>query len=255
MSIETIATETAAEVALVSGSSTHVQQSRLGPPFYDPWKIYQGPKPHGFFCRTMLDSYTGQMWAEMGAEPHPPSTGLTIGWCWWGFKRLNLRFYTPGRLIAVVRPTQISVVHNGGNWVPKASLSLHKGRTLIEENIRNLYMGQDTVVSVRVPQPGHYDVSVGGSVRAVYSGSASPYGVVDARILGLFFLPFGALQPAELEQAAGEDAAADAMPVHADENLEPSTAELEAQQQALADSELRDLGTVQEIREAGLIEL
>jgi len=252
MSVETLVeTAPAPNLNTVERELASQRSSRLGPPFYSPWQTFQGPKPHGFFCKTQLDSYRGTMRAEMGAEPHPADAPLTIGWCWWGWKR-SVYAPFPGFLFASVHADDVVVNHNGGNWVPKASISLRQGSRLIAEDIQNLYRGQTTLVRLFVPAPGNYELQVGGSVRAVYRGSASPYGLVEATVSGVLY-GFGRTLGEGVERSA-ERPEGDFLPIGLELD-EPTAEEIRAEFAKLGETTGRELGSVDGVREAGLVEV
>ena len=247
MSVETFVPETdrsaTASPASVQQWST-MSQTRLGPPFFAPWGTYTLPEPNGFSCKSYFSPHNGGLWAEMWAEPHPPSAPLTIGWCSLGYKRLRFRAYQPGVFFALVRPTKIQVVHNGGVWVPKAAISLHQGKTLIAEDIRNLYLGSTTLVRVYAPRAGYYDLSVGAAIRSVYKGSGNPYGMLDAQIDAVFYQPRFQVQEWEEDgKVQGQDAGQMILPVEADAE------EVAALHTRIADAEFQEVGAVESIRQ------
>ncbi|RMH20835.1 MAG: hypothetical protein D6696_07230 [Acidobacteria bacterium] len=235
--------ETVTQAEAVPAAATNASTSRLGPPFFSPWQVYGGPKPRGFFCNHRLDSYRGTMWAEMGAEPHPPNAPLTIGWCWFGWKR-NLYLPYAGTFTVFVRPDRIAVNHNGGNWVPKCSISLRQGSNLVDEDVQNLIAGRTCVARVRAPRGGLYELSVGGSIRAVYRGSASPYGAFDATVLAVLYSGYLSTEPSA---ASAGDEAGDQVPILLEDN-DATHEELKEQLASLADTaEVRDIGSIQDL--------
>ena len=242
MSVETVLPETAVPASVHQWNTT--SQTRLGPPFFAPWGTYTLPEPNGFHCKSYFSPHNGGLWAEMWAEPHPPSAPLTIGWCSLGYKQLRFRAYQPGLCFALVRPTKIQVVHNGGVWVPKAAISLHQGKTLIAEDIRTLYLGSTALVQVFAPQPGYYDLSVGAAIRSVYKGSGNPYGMLDAQIDAVFFQPRFQVQEWDGEgEVKGQGTTPILLPAEADAD------EVAALHALIAEAESQEIGAVQSIRQ------
>lgn len=230
--------------------------SRLAPPF-DPnlgWTAFKGPEPPGYFCSVMLDSYRGTQWVEMGAKLHPSGSPLTIGWCWWGWRRKV--FLYPGYLSAVFHAQNVMVNHNGGNWVPWCTIGIQKQTQRPDEPIisdeQKLFRQTTTTVRVRVPELGVYELTVGGFVRAVYKGSAMPYGKLDATVQGVFFDYI--LHPAEpLARDQQIDAEAHGPSILVDPN-EATAEELQRQLATLGSGiTTYPLGSLEEIRSAGLV--
>lgn len=244
--------EPAVPTAATDPTTANSFSSRLAPPF-DPnlgWTAFKGPEPPGYFRSVMLDSYRGSQWVEMGAKPHPPNAPLTIGWCWWGWRRQIFAY--PGYLSVSVHAQNVMVNHNGGNWVPWCTIGIQKQNEPIISSEQKLFHQTTSTARVRVPSYGVYELTVGGFVRAVYKGSAMPYGKLDATVQGVFFdyvLQAGETQPRgpQLDiEAHGPSIL-----------MEPGDATAEELQQQLAalgpGITTRQLGSLEEIRNAGLV--
>ncbi len=190
--------------APISTSHTH-----LAPPFGPPWMKYVSPDPIGYWCSVQLDSGTGAGVIRLGADPHPPTAALAIGWCWGGWKRrISVQIQTA--FTVVVRCDR--VIFNGeGTFVPRCFLTLRPvagGPDILNSVV--LYRGQTSYVTVVapwspvLPAPYDYELQVAFNVRASYSGAKNPQGEVRATIqsvVSYYAFPIAAEGASELDAA------------------------------------------------------